>query len=57
MSNEKSSTVIDVEKKKATKLYNALVNDSKKVFYATDKITKTLTKKAENSLYKKTLFL
>ena len=53
MSNEKSSTVIDAEKKKATKLYNALVNDSKQVFYATDKITKTLTKKAENSLHKK----
>ena len=57
MSNEKSSAVIDAEKKKATKLYNVLVNASQKVFYATDKITKTLTKKAKNSLYKKTLFL
>ena len=53
MSNEKSSTVIDDEKKIATNLYNALVNDSKNVFYATDKITKTLAKKAKNSLYKK----
>ena len=52
MSSEKSSTVIDDEKKKVTNLYNALVNDSKKVFYATDKITKTLTKKAKNSVYK-----
>ena len=47
MSNEKSSTVIDDEKKKATNLYNALVIDSKKDFYATDKITKTLAKKED----------
>ena len=53
MSNEKSSTVIDDEKKKVANLYNALVIDSKKVFYATDKITKTLAKKAKNSLCKK----
>ena len=53
MSNEKSSTAIDDEKKKATSLYNALVNDSKSVFYATDKITKTLVRKARISLYKK----
>ena len=43
MSNEKSLTAIDDEKKKATNLYNALV----------DKITKTLVRKARNSLYKK----
>ena len=53
MSNEKSSTVIDDEKKKVANLYNALVIDSKKVFYATDKTTKTLAKKAKNSLCKK----
>ena len=28
-------------------LYNALVNDSKSVFYATNKITKNLMKKAK----------
>ena len=44
MSNEKSSTAIDDEKKKATNLYNALVNDSKSVCYATDKTTETLQK-------------
>ena len=33
------------EKRKAINLYNALVNDSKSIFYATDKITKTLIKK------------
>ena len=53
MSNKKSSTAIDDEKKKATNLYNALVNESKNVFYATDEITKTLVRKARNSLYKK----
>ena len=53
MSNKKSSTAIDDEKKKATNLYNALVNESKNVFYATDEITKTLLRKARNSLYKK----
>ena len=41
------------EKRKAINLYNALVNDSKSIFYATDKITKTLIKKTRNSLYKK----
>ena len=30
MSNKKSSTAIDDEKKKAINLYNALVNDSKR---------------------------
>ena len=53
MSNKRSSTATDDEKKKATNLYNALVNDSKSVFYATDKITKALGRKAENSIYKK----
>ena len=53
MSNEKSSTAIGDEKKKATNLYNTLVNDSKSVFHATDKITKTLVRKTRNSLYKK----
>ena len=33
------------EKRKAINLYNALVNDSKSIFYATDKITKTLIEK------------
>ena len=42
MSNKKSSTAIDDEKKKAINLYNALVNDSKSVFYAAYKIAKTL---------------
>ena len=53
MSNKKSSTAIDDEKKKATNLYNALVNDSKSVFYATNEITNRLVRKARNSLYKK----
>ena len=53
MSNKKSLTAINDEKKKAINLYNALVNNSKSIFYATDKITKTLIKKARNSLYKK----
>ena len=57
MSNDKSSTAIDDEKKKATNLYNALVNDSKSVFYATDEIEKTFVRKARNSLYKKAIFL
>ena len=53
MSKKKSSTAINDEKKKAINLYNALVNDSESFFYATDKITKTLIKKARSSLYKK----
>ena len=55
MSNKKSSTVTEdeEEKKKARNLYKALTNDSKSVFYATNKITKTLVKRARNSLYKK----
>ena len=42
-----------MKRKKTTNLYNANVNDSKSVFYATDTITKTLVRKARNSLYKK----
>ena len=55
MSNKKSSTVTEdeEEKKKARNLYKALTNDSESVFYATNKITKTLVKKARNSLYRK----
>ena len=53
MSNKKSLTAIDDEKKKATNLYNALVNDSKSVFYAANEITNRLVRKARNSLYKK----
>ena len=55
MSNKKSSTVTkdEDEKKKARNLYKALTNDLKSVFYATNKITKTLVNKARNSLYKK----
>ena len=34
-------------KKKARNLYKALTNDSKSVFYATNKITKTLVKKSK----------
>ena len=49
MSNKKSSTAIDDEKKKATNLYNTLVNDSKSVFYATNEITNRLVRKARNS--------
>ena len=52
MSNKSSPKVIEDEKR-ARNLYNALINDSKSVFYATNKITKTLIKKAKNSIYKK----
>ena len=55
MSNEKPSAAIDDEKQKVANLYNALVNDSKSVFYATNKITKTLVRKARNSLHKKNI--
>ena len=49
MSNKKLSTVTEdeEEKKKAINLYKALTNDSKSVFYATNKITKTLVKKSK----------
>ena len=36
------TTVIDDEQKKAVNLYNALMNDSKSAFYATNKITRHL---------------
>ena len=54
-SNKKSSTVTkdQEEKKKARNLCKALTNDSESVFYEANKITKTLVKKAGNSLYKK----
>ena len=52
MSNESSSKVIKDEKR-VRNLYNVLINDSKSVFYATNKITKALIKKARNSIYKK----
>ena len=55
MSNKKSLTVTkdEEQKKKARNLYKALTNDSKSAFYATNKITETLVKKARNSLNKK----
>ena len=55
MSSKRSSTVTEDEEeiKKARNLYKALTDDSRSVFYATNKITKTLVKKARNSLYKK----
>ena len=55
MSSKRSSTVTEDEEeiKKARNLYKALTDDSRSVFYATNKITKTLVKKARNSLYNK----
>ena len=55
MSSKKSLTVTkdEEQKKKARNLYKALTNDSKSAFYATNKITETLVKKARNSLNKK----
>ena len=55
MSSKRSSTVTEDEEeiKKARNLYKALTNDSRSVFYATNKITKSLVKKARNSLYNK----
>ena len=43
---QETSTAIDDDKEKGIDLYNALVNDSKSIFYATDKMKKTLIKKA-----------
>ena len=43
---QETSTAIDDDKEKGINLYNALVNDSKSIFYATDKMKKTLIKKA-----------
>ena len=48
MSNKKSLTTIEDEKL----IYNALVNDSKSVFYATNKITKNLMKKSKSHCIK-----
>ena len=53
MSIEKSSPAIDDEKKKAKNLCNALINDWKDFFYATDKTTKMLVRKVRNLSYKK----
>ena len=49
MSSKKSLTVTkdEEQKKKARNLYKALTNDSKSVFYATNKITETLVKKSK----------
>ena len=47
MSNKKWSTAIDDEKKNTINLYNALVNDSKSIFYTSDKTTKALIKKSK----------
>ena len=52
MSNKKLSIATNDEKK-AINLYNVLVYDQKGIFYATDKVTKTLIKKAKKLLYKK----
>ena len=41
---------------KARNLFEAFANDSKSVFYATNKKTKTLVKKARNTLYKRHCF-
>ena len=38
---------------KTKNLYSALINDQKGIFYATDRITKGLIKKARTSLYPK----
>ena len=48
MSSKKSLTTIEDEKL----IYNALVNDSKSVFYATNKITKNLMKKSKSHCIK-----
>ena len=48
MSSKKSLTTIEDEKL----IYNALVNNSKSVFYATNKITKNLMKKSKSHCIK-----
>ena len=51
MSSKKSSTVTkDEEEKKARHLYKAWTNDSKSVFYATNKITRNSLYKTDNVL-------
>ena len=57
MSNKKSSTAIDNEKKNVMNLFKALATDSKSIFYATHKITKTIIKKQRTHYIKKPLFL
>ena len=57
MSKKNSSTATNDEKEKATNLYNALVFDQKSIFYATNRVTKTLIKKQKTCFIKKILFL
>ena len=57
MSNKKSSTAIDNEKKNVMNLFKALATDSKSIFYTTHKITKTIIKKQRTHYIKKPLFL
>ena len=42
-----------MDEQKAKNLYRALINDQKSIFYATDRFTKSLIKKARTSLYPK----
>ena len=57
MSNKNSSKATNDEKEKATNLYDALVFDQKSIFYATNRVTKTLIKKQKTCFIKKILFL
>ena len=41
------------EKKKSSNLFRSLQNDTKNVFYLTNKITKSLSKKAKMGVYNK----
>ena len=51
MSKEKSLNSMD--DLKARNFYNSLTNDQKSIFYATDRITNDVIKKAKRSLYPK----
>ena len=42
-----------MDEQKAKKFYRAMINDQKRIFYATDSVTKGLMKKARTSLYPK----
>ena len=42
-----------MDEQKANNLNRALVTDQKNIFYATDRVTKGLVKKARTSLYPK----
>ena len=42
-----------VEEQKAKNLYKALINDQRRIFYAAERITKVLIRKAKTSLYPK----